>query len=123
MTDHTKPPKQTIKETTNLQRRSLLLNGVRISLAATLLHTAGARAELCEDPEELSSVDYSFRKYVEYTESSPHKDKNCFGCNSFKPPAEGDCGTCRAVAGKINKNGYCTGWQTRTSGQGSASKK
>jgi hypothetical protein len=105
----------TTEETTNLQRRSFLLNGLRISLAVPLL-TSTARAELCEDPEELSSVDYSFRKYVEYTESSPHKDKSCFGCNSFKPPAEGDCGTCRAVAGKINKNGHCTGWEARKTG-------
>jgi hypothetical protein len=105
-------PKSTAKETTNLQRRSLLLNGVRISLAAPLLITT-ARADLCVDPEELSSVDYSFRKYVEYTESSPHKDKSCLGCNSFIPPATGDCGTCRAVAGKINKNGYCKGWEAR----------
>lgn len=97
------------------KRRSFLANCIHLSVGMTALHSA-ARAELCEDPEELSSVDYSFRKYVEYTESSPHKDKSCSGCNSFRPPAEGDCGTCRAVAGKINKAGYCTGWEARKAG-------
>jgi hypothetical protein len=101
-----------MSETPNLKRRTFLVKSVGLTLGITALQ-ATARAELCVDPEELSSVDYSFRKYVEYTESSPHKNKTCFGCNSFKPPAEGDCGTCRAVAGKINKNGYCTGWEAR----------
>jgi hypothetical protein len=101
-----------MSEPTDLKRRSFLINSVGLTLGVTSLHST-AHAELCVDPEQLSSVDYSFRKYVEYTESSPHKNKSCSGCNSFKPPVEGDCGTCRAVAGKINKNGYCTGWEAR----------
>jgi hypothetical protein len=123
VTDQPKFPKSAASETTSLQRRSLLTNGLRFSLAATLLGTTTARAALCVDPEELGGVDYSFRKYVEYTESSPHKDKSCSGCNSFQPPAEGDCGTCRAVAGSINKNGHCTGWEARAVGRDSDKKK
>lgn len=97
-------------------RRSFLVSSVGLSLGIAALPPK-ARAELCVDPDELSSVDYSFRKYVQYTESSPHKDKSCSGCNSFIAPAEGDCGTCRAVAGKINKNGHCTGWEGRELGR------
>src|SRR4249920_3072909 len=100
-------------ETTNTERRSLLTAGIRWSLAAAVLRTTTARAEMCADPDELSSVDRSFRKYVEYTESSKTPGEACNGCESFRPPAQGECGACRAVAGSINANGHCTGWSAR----------
>jgi len=95
-------------------RRHFIANGIRLSFAATALHALPARAALCVDPEELSSVDYSFRKYVEYTESYSDPIKTCSQCANFKPPANGgECGTCSVVAGSINKNGHCTGWEPR----------
>jgi hypothetical protein len=68
---------------------------------------------MCADPDELSSTDRSFRKYVEYTESSKKPGEACGGCASFRPPAQGECGTCQVVAGSINANGHCTGWSAR----------
>jgi len=96
------------------ERRVFLKAGLRFTLAAAVLPTAAARATLCVDPEELSGTDYSFRKYVEYTESSPDPNKACRLCASFRPPAQGDCGTCQQVAGSINANGRCNGWEARS---------
>jgi hypothetical protein len=95
------------------ERRLFLKAGLRFTLAASVLSTAAARATLCVDPEELSSTDYSFRKYVEYTESTPKPDQPCRLCASFRPPVQGDCGTCQQVAGSVNANGHCTGWEAR----------
>jgi hypothetical protein len=95
------------------ERRLFLKAGLRFTLAASVLPTAAARATLCVDPEELSSTDYSFRKYVHYTESSLDPEKPCRRCASFIPPTQGDCGTCKQVAGSINANGHCDGWEAR----------
>jgi hypothetical protein len=100
-------------EITNKQRRSLIAVGIRLSFAATVFGSTAAAAEICADPDELSSVDRSFRKYVEYTESSKTPGEACSGCESFRPPSQGECGACRAVAGSINANGHCTGWSAR----------
>jgi hypothetical protein len=103
------------KEIANTGRRSLLTAGVRLSVIAVLPITA-ARAAMCVDPDELGSADRSFRKYVEYTESSTKPSETCSNCASFKPgqPEPSDCGSCQVVAGAINPKGHCTGWSART---------
>jgi hypothetical protein len=98
-------------EAPNRKRRSLLKAGIRLSLAAPMLPIT-ARAAMCVDPDELSSTDYAFRKYVEYTESSSKPDKTCSGCQFFKP-SQGECGSCQVVAGSINAHGYCKSWEAR----------
>jgi hypothetical protein len=100
-------------ENTDMKRRSLIGAGIRLSLAVTVLRASAAGAEMCADPDELSSVDRSFRKYVEYTESSKKAGETCSSCASFRPPSQGECGTCQVVAGSINVNGHCTGWSAR----------
>ncbi len=100
-------------ETKTMNRRSLLAIGVRLSFVGSVLPATAAHAALCVDPEELSSTDYSFRKYVQYTESSPNPDKACRRCASFRPPDQGDCGKCQQVAGSVNANGHCNGWEAR----------
>jgi hypothetical protein len=95
-------------------RRSFLRRGAALTLSATILPAAAQEPKLCQDPEELSSTDYSFRKYVEYTEAWPNKGENCSRCESFIPgDSDTACGRCRAIAGSINPNGHCTGWSVR----------
>jgi hypothetical protein len=107
-----KPPQAEAGAAPNGQRRALLKTSVGFSLAATILHALPASATLCVDPEELSSADYSFRKYVQYTESSPKANQSCSNCASFKP-SQSECGSCQVVAGSINAHGYCNGWSAR----------
>jgi len=96
----------------NHTRRSFLHTSVRWSLAAALVPALPAHATQCVDPEELATVDYQFRKYVKYTESSPDPGKTCSGCAFFKS-GEGECGTCQVVAGLINVQGRCDSWEQK----------
>jgi hypothetical protein len=98
--------------TVPLTRRSAIIKFAAIGLSAAALSANKAHAELCQDPEELSSTDYSFRKYVEYTEAWKNPDESCRHCASFRPSKEESaCGRCQAVGGSINPNGHCTGWE------------
>ena len=100
-----------------IDRRAFLSRGAALTLSATVLPAVGQEAQLCQDPEELSSTDYSFRKYVEYTESWPNREQDCSRCASFLPaPENSACGRCRAIAGSINPQGHCTGWSPRKEG-------
>jgi len=101
-----------IKKSINEARRSLLRTTLRWSLAATVLPALSARATMCADPEELATVDYQFRKYVKYTESSPEARKTCSGCAFFKASAS-ECGTCQVVGGSINAQGHCNSWEQK----------
>jgi hypothetical protein len=112
MSDANKPSNGADRQTTNLKRRSFVTASLRLSLAATLIHTAAARAGQCMDPEELSSADYQFRKYVEYTESSSDPEKTCGKCRFFKQ-GSGECGSCQVVAASINANGHCKSWEAQ----------
>jgi hypothetical protein len=94
-------------------RRSVITKGAA-TVIAVAVPMKFARAELCQNPEELSSTDYSFRKYVEFTEAWANKDETCRRCAAFIPgPDENACGKCRAIAGSINPNGHCTGWEPK----------
>jgi hypothetical protein len=93
-------------------RRTFLQTSLQWSFAVTLLYAIPASAALCVDPEELSSTDYQFRKYVKYTEASTTPGKTCGGCAFFKP-GPGECGSCQVVGGSINAQGYCTSWEQR----------
>jgi len=98
----------------SFDRRHFLKRSAALTLSATILPAVAQDSKLCQDPEELSSTDYSFRKYVEYTEAWPNKAENCSRCASFIPAeTESACGRCRAIAGSINPNGHCTGWSLR----------
>jgi uncharacterized paraquat-inducible protein A len=102
-----------IVSTPILSRRAVIANGAAVAITA-IVPISIARAALCQDPEELSSTDYSFRKYVEYKESWPSQVEACRNCASFKPgPDENACGRCQAVAGSINPNGHCKGWERK----------
>lgn len=95
-------------------RRSVLAKGAATVLAIAVPLNFVSAAELCQDPESLSSTDYSFRKYVEFTESWDNKDETCRRCAAFIPgPDENGCGRCKAIAGSINPNGHCTGWERK----------
>lgn len=96
-----------------VNRRYVLTRGAALTMSAATLPVIAQEPMLCQDPDELSSTDYSFRKYVEYTESWPNKDENCSRCESFVPVDDSACGRCRAIAGSINPNGHCTGWSLR----------
>ncbi|HYM34502.1 MAG TPA: high-potential iron-sulfur protein [Steroidobacteraceae bacterium] len=97
-----------------MNRRDLLAKSLLFSIATGALQATAAQTELCVDPDDLSSADYQFRKYVKYTESSDTPGKACSGCTFFKP-GQGNCGSCQIVGGSINANGYCTSWNARAS--------
>ena len=94
-------------------RRSVIAKSAA-TVVAIAIPIKFAKAELCQDPEALSSTDYSFRKYVEFTEAWDKKDETCRHCAAFIPgPDENGCGKCKAIAGSINPNGHCTGWEPK----------
>jgi hypothetical protein len=112
MTDAPTSHDLTESESMDTARRSFLSLGLRTAFGVTIAYTTSARAALCVDPEDLSSADYSFRKYVKYTESSTEPNKSCSNCMFFKS-GQAECGSCQVVAGSINAHGYCTSWQAR----------
>ena len=113
MTASSAPQSHGEKEDADLNRRSFLATGLQWSLATGVLYAATTRAAtLCVDPDDLSSADYQFRKYVEYTEASKNEAQSCGNCMFFKP-GPGDCGSCQVVAGSINSHGHCTSWAAR----------
>jgi hypothetical protein len=99
---------------TTWSRRSVIAKSAAATMVAIAMPMEIARAALCQDPEELSHTDYSFRKYVEYTEAWPNKEEACRHCAAFLPAAdENACGNCRAIAGSISPNGHCNGWERK----------
>jgi len=79
---------------------------------------------LCANPNSLSFSENSIRQANNYTEVTPHADKNCLNCAFFMPEQAGtsgaisDCGHCSIFEGLADKDGYCDSWSTKDTGQG-----
>lgn len=97
-----------------ISRRTVLLRAIQIPVGGGILLGlsacgGGGSSMLCADPSQMTSAEESVRRTLKYTESSPHPDKSCSGCEFFHAPAEtGGCGTCEMFGGKaVNPGGYC----------------
>ena len=98
-------------ETIDRRRRSLLADGMRVWVGATL-GAAVAHAATCADPEELTGAQLSLRKTAEYRDSYPDEKQTCRHCQFFRS-REGDCGNCRAIGGPVSGGGHCNSWSER----------
>ena len=73
----------------------------------------GEPVPVCANPDDWSVSEAGLRKVNNYTESSPHSDKNCLNCAFFKPdPSLGNasCGHCDIFTGPAHQDAYCDSW-------------
>ena len=78
-----------------------------------LLSACGPSGPPCADPDDWSMSEMGLRKLNNYTESSPHADKNCTSCAFFTPDPSPDlpsCGQCEIFVSFAHKDGYCDSW-------------
>ena len=106
-----------------LQRTALL--GVAIGAAPVLASCATKEAGTgggeggaldCSDVTALTEQEVQTRTGLQYVEASTKADQNCLNCQHYvAPTAEGECGTCALVPGKINSAGWCLSWLAKAS--------
>lgn len=104
-------------------RRSALkvLGAIPILTSAAGLALAGcgkkSEPDSCNNVSALSDAEKMARSALQYTDTSPHADKHCNGCNLYQPPSDpSQCGGCQIVKGPIHPKGYCTGFVAKPAG-------
>ena len=96
-----------------LQRGAMFgLFGLSLPLA---ISTGCADADVCTDPDLLSTAQLRMRETLQFTESSPHgPQRECAGCQFFTTGADaGACGRCQILQGPANPRGHCDSWAQR----------
>ncbi|WP_439108163.1 high-potential iron-sulfur protein [Congregibacter sp.] len=104
----------------NISRRTVLLRGLQVPVAGSLLlglaacDSSGNGSQeitaVCADPEDMTSAQESVRKTLRYTELSSDPAKTCSGC-AFFSGAAGGCGSCGIFDGNaVNPAGFCDSW-------------
>jgi hypothetical protein len=93
-----------------ITRRGVLKSGLQLTLAGTLVATAGATlaADKCAD----GKMDPGLAGSLHYTDNSPDPGKRCAGCGLFTP-GEGGCGGCSIFNSGVNANGHCDSWSPK----------
>jgi hypothetical protein len=112
---------------TEYSRRSVVKLGTQVPVVAAtaglLTACGGEEVALCANPNSLSFSENSIRQASNYTESSPHADKNCLNCAFFTAePADANgeipnCGHCSIFEGLAAKTSYCDSWSTKDTQQ------
>lgn len=98
---------------TKLSRRATLKILGATPVVAAAFSACGGKSEpdRCDDVSALSEAEKVARSALQYTDRSPHADKQCNNCNLFLPSADATkCSGCQIVKGPIHPKGYCTGW-------------
>jgi hypothetical protein len=96
-----------------LTRRATLQLFGAAPIVSVLVAACGKKdaPDSCQDVSALSDAEKTARTALQYTDTSPHPDKVCSGCNLYQPPADASqCGGCQVVKGPIHPRGYCTSW-------------
>jgi hypothetical protein len=86
-----------------------------VVFAISGLCIASARAaEICSDPDNLTSSEAQLRKSLDYIEAAHDEKKTCSGCAYFTAGQSGSCGRCQVLNGPANAKGHCSSWSART---------
>lgn len=101
----------------HVSRRATLqmLIAVPLSAAAFGVALQGCgkkdKPDSCTDVTGLSEGEKAARGAMQYTDSTPHPDKRCSGCNLYRPAVDpSQCGGCQVLKGPIHPDGHCTSW-------------
>jgi hypothetical protein len=68
-------------------------------------------ADLCKDLSGLSDSELAAREQLGYVETSVFEDRACANCQLFvKSDQSLSCGSCLAMKGPVEQQGYCSVW-------------
>lgn len=90
-----------------LPRREVILRGVRVVSALSLLPLAVKAAEQCVDPSS-----ESLRESLNYQDPGEDPAQHCQDCGFFSLE-EDPCGNCQIMSGPVSRNAHCDSWSER----------
>jgi hypothetical protein len=96
-------------------KRMLMVLGAAAVAPAALAACGGEEAGglTCTDTTGLSPAEITTRQTQQYTDVSPHADKDCANCNFYTAGQPNQCGTCQVIRGPIHPDGYCNLWAAK----------
>ena len=90
-----------------LLRREVILRGVQVVSAFSLLPLAARADQQCVEP----SSD-SLRESLHYQDPGPEPARHCKDCGFFELQ-ENPCGHCMIMSGPVSANAYCDSWSEK----------
>lgn len=96
-------------------KRMLMVLGAAAVAPAALAACGGEEAGglTCADTTGLTPAEITTRQSQQYTDDSPHADKQCGNCNFFTAGQANQCGSCTVIKGQIHPEGYCNLWAAK----------
>jgi hypothetical protein len=90
-----------------LLRREVILRGVQVVSAFSLLPLAAKAAGQCVEPSS-----ESLRESLHYKDPGDDPARHCKDCGFFNVEAA-PCGNCMIMSGPVSANAYCDSWSQK----------
>lgn len=90
-----------------LLRREVILRGVRMVSALSLLPLTVKAAEQCVEPSS-----ESLRESLHYQDPGADPAKHCKDCGFFSLE-QAPCGNCQIMSGPVSANAHCDSWSQK----------